>query len=177
MRFASEDSPVTAVDLFCGAGGLTHGLRRAGISVAAGVDIDAFAEFPYTANNPEARFLQWDVSRKNYQSIKALFAPGKIRLLAGCAPCQPFSKLTNGIKGHESWDLLNNFARFVTRIRPELVTMENVPELALRGRRIFQHFISTLERAGYYLDWRVVHCTEFGAPQSRRRLVLLASLL
>jgi DNA (cytosine-5)-methyltransferase 1 len=173
----SDESPISAVDLFCGAGGLTYGLHRAGVHVDAGIDIDAFAEYPYTVNNPGAKFLRWDVSERNYQSIANLFAPGKIRLLAGCAPCQPFSKLTNGNIRHESWDLLNNFGRFVSGIRPELVTMENVPELAKRGREVFDRFVTTLVKSGYHVDWKIVSCQEYGAPQLRKRLVLLGSLL
>jgi DNA (cytosine-5)-methyltransferase 1 len=171
------ESPISAVDLFCGAGGLTHGLLKAGVRVEAGIDVDPLAEYAYVTNNAGARFLQWDVGRKNYPSIEKLFAEGKLRLLAGCAPCQPFSKLTNGIKRHRSWDLLDNFARFVERIRPELVTMENVPELAQRGREVLDHFLKTLNRCDYSVDWKVVNCTDYGAPQSRRRLVLLASRL
>lgn len=170
-------SPISAVDLFCGAGGLTHGLLKAGIRVEAGIDIDPLARHAYVTNNAEARFFEWDVSRKNSPSIARLFTTGKYRLLAGCAPCQPFSNLTNGIKRHRSWDLLNNFARFVEGIAPELVTMENVPELAARGRDVLEHFLRTLKRCNYHFDWRVVNCTEYGAPQSRRRLVLLGSRL
>lgn len=169
--------PISAVDLFCGAGGLTYGLLRAGIQVEAGIDIDEQAEFAYTANNPSARFIAWDVARKNCPSIEKLFAPSSVRLLAGCAPCQPFSKLTNGIERHRSWDLLNNFARFIGGLEPELVTMENVPELANRGRDVFESFLGTLDKHGYWVDWELVHCTEYGVPQFRRRLVLLASRL
>jgi DNA (cytosine-5)-methyltransferase 1 len=172
-----EASSISAVDLFCGAGGLTHGLLQAGIRVEAGIDVDEQAEFAFTANNNGARFLSWDVGQKNYPSIKKLFAPKKICLLAGCAPCQPFSKLTNGIERHRSWDLLNNFARFVSGFEPELVTMENVPELASRGRGVFERFVGTLEKHGYWTDWKIVHCPEYGVPQFRRRLVFLASRL
>jgi DNA (cytosine-5)-methyltransferase 1 len=175
MERMSSESPITTVDLFCGVGGLTHGLRKAGVGVAAGIDIDAAAEYPYSANNPGSTFKCWDLSRKNYQSIEKLFAPGKIRLLAGCAPCQPFSKLTNAKPRHDAWNLLDNFARFVSRIQPELVTMENVPELVNRGRDVFEKFVSTLERAKYVVTWKVVQCSEYGAPQSRKRVVLLAS--
>jgi DNA (cytosine-5)-methyltransferase 1 len=170
-------SPVSAVDLFCGAGGLTHGLLRAGICVEAGIDVDPSTEHAYSVNNAGARFLKWDLDRKNSPSITKLFARNKHRLLAGCAPCQPFSKLTNGIEGHRSWDLLDNFARFVESIAPELVTMENVPELARRGREVFERFVRTLTRNGYFVDWEIVNCSDYGAPQSRKRLVLLASRL
>lgn len=172
-----DDSPVTAVDLFCGAGGLTHGLRQSGIKVVAGIDIDDKAEYAFKTNNPGSDFCCWDVSRKNYTSLSKLFSTSKIRLLAGCAPCQPFSKLTQRIERHTSWDLLNNFGRYVVGIEPELVTMENVPELANRGRDVFDRFVRTLTKLGYYVDWQIVNCEEYGVPQFRRRLVLLASKL
>jgi len=173
----TTDSPVSAVDLFCGAGGLTYGLLQAGIKVEAGIDIDPQAEHAYVSNNPNARFLRWDIARKRSPSVGKLFAPGKIRLLAGCAPCQPFSKLTQAVTNHIAWNLLDHFKRFVEGIVPELVTMENVPELADRGGEVFFRFIRNLERLDYHVDWRVVHCPEFGIPQSRKRLVLLASRL
>lgn len=171
------DSPVSAVDLFCGAGGLTHGLLQAGIKVEAGIDIDEQAEYAFVTNNPETKYLAWDVAHKKYPSIEKLFAEGKYRLLAGCAPCQPFSKLTQAIDNHQCWDLLNNFARYIKGIEPELVTMENVPELAERGEEVFDHFVNTLEKLDYHVDWKIVKCEEYGVPQFRRRLVLLASRL
>lgn len=170
-------SPISAVDLFCGAGGLTHGLLRAGIRVEAGIDIDPAAAHAYGTNNAGASFLEWDVAKKKSPSIAKLFSRGKYRLLAGCAPCQPFSKLTNGIERHRSWDLLDNFGRLVEGTLPELVTMENVPELAQRGRNVFKSFLRTLKRKGYCVDWKIVNCSDYGAPQSRKRLVLLGSRL
>ncbi len=173
-RFSS-DSPVSVVDLFCGAGGLTYGFTQAGLQVEAGIDIDEQARFAYKSNNPGTSFFCWDLSRKNSRSINSLFRPGKVRVLAGCAPCKPFSKLTNGIKKHNDWDLLDYFGRFIRGIVPEIVTMENVPELAERGREVLDTFLRTLHRLDYTIDWRVVNCSEYGVPQSRRRLVLLAS--
>ena len=173
----TADSPVSAVDLFCGAGGLTYGLLQAGIKVEAGIDIDEDAEHAYLTNNPGTKYYSWDVGRKKYPSIENLFAKKKYRLLAGCAPCQPFSKLTQAIDRHQCWDLLNNFARFIDRIEPELVTMENVPELAGRGADVFENFVATLERLEYHVDWKIVKCEDYGVPQFRRRLVLLASKL
>ncbi len=171
------DSPISAVDLFCGAGGLTHGLLQAGIKVEAGIDIDGQAEYAFLRNNPGTKFLTWDVGRKKSSSIEKLFSAHKLRLLAGCAPCQPFSKLTQAIDNHQCWNLLKNFARFIQSIQPELVTMENVPELAERGQDVFNHFVHTLEKLDYYVDWKIVKCEEYGVPQFRRRLVLLASKL
>ena len=174
---ALSASPISAVDLFCGAGGLTYGLQQAGIKVKAGIDVDEQAKHAFVTNNAGAEFLCWDVARKKTPSIAKLYDKDKIRLLAGCAPCQPFSRLTNGIQKHEAWNLLDNFGRFVEGILPELVTMENVPELADRGAEVFNRFLRTLERNGYSVDWKLVRCVEYGIPQARRRLVLLASRL
>jgi DNA (cytosine-5)-methyltransferase 1 len=172
-----EASPITAVDLFCGAGGLTQGLLRAGVSVEAGIDIDPAAAYAYERNNVGAKFFAWDLNHKTSPSVAKLFRRKKVRLLAGCAPCQPFSKLTNGIKQHQSWDLLDKFGRLITGIEPELVTMENVPELEERGEDVFLRFLQRLERSGYEFDYRVVGCADYGIPQARERLVLVASKL
>ncbi|MBA2660464.1 MAG: DNA cytosine methyltransferase [Nitrosospira sp.] len=169
------DSQISAIDLFCGAGGLTHGLMKAGIKVEAGIDFDGNAKHAYETNNHGARFLEWDVTEKHSPSIEALFSPKKIRLLAGCAPCTPFSKLTNGMEKHHAFDLLDNFGKFVKGIIPDLVTMENVPELSERGKPVFDRFRQTLESLGFNVDWKLVDCQEYGIPQSRRRLVLLGS--
>lgn len=142
----------------------------------AGVDVDEKAQHAYVANNGTARFLRWDVSKKRSSAVDALFGDG-YRLLAGCAPCQPFSKLTNGKRKHRAWNLLDRFAALVSKLKPELVTMENVPELAARGSEVFERFLATLHREGYYVDWDVVNCSDYGVPQSRKRLVLLASRL
>jgi DNA (cytosine-5)-methyltransferase 1 len=167
---------ISAVDLFCGAGGLTLGLAKAGIEVRAGIDLDGRARHAYTANNRPAEFLEWDVSQTSHTAVAELFGSG-YRLLAGCAPCQPFSKLTNGLRRHRSWNLLDDFGRLVEKIRPEFVTMENVPELATRGTPVFERFLTALSKSGYWCDWGVVDCSNYGAPQTRKRLVLLASKL
>lgn len=170
-------SPITAVDLFCGAGGLTHGLMKAGIAVEAGIDVDPQCRFVYERNNPSVTFIERDVAEVDAQTVQACYRPKAIRLLAGCAPCQPFSKLTNGIQKHRSWNLLDRFALLVEQLRPELVTMENVPELTKRGQVVFEHFCEVLRRADYYVAHEIVNCCDYRVPQARHRLVLLASQL
>ena len=82
---------VSCVDLFCGAGGLTHGFVLEGLPVLAGLDMDPACKFPYEANNKKAKFIQCDISKVKSDLLVELFGAGKIRVLAGCAPCQPFS--------------------------------------------------------------------------------------
>ena len=84
-------SKVACVDLFCGAGGLTHGFTLEGLPVVAGIDLDPACHYPYTANNGSARFLERDVSTVTTGELNELFGTAEVKILAGCAPCQPFS--------------------------------------------------------------------------------------
>src|ERR1700683_337030 len=164
--------PVHGVDLFCGAGGLAFGLQKAGISIEAGIDLDPISEFPFTWNN-RTRFIKADVRKLTVENLSSLYPKGTIRLLAGCAPCRPFSPFRRGMynSNDEEWGLLAEFGRLVAGLRPELVTMENVPGLA--SKKIFLTFVKTLRQLGYHIDYKSVYCPRFGIPQHRRRLVLL----
>lgn len=167
---------IVAVDLFCGVGGLTKGLENAGINVALGIDIDPACSFPYAANN-SAKFLLESVKGLRATTLRKSFGQAKFTLLAGCAPCQPFSKYRLG-KSDESdgrWNLLQEFQRLVMEVKPTMVTMENVPRLA--EQEIFTDFAVALEDAGYVVNAEVVRCADYGVPQQRERLVLLASKL
>lgn len=166
----------TAIDLFCGAGGLSHGLQQAGIPVVAGVDIDASCAYPFEANI-EAPFLEQDVRNVTGSQLRRLWARDAARVLAGCAPCQPFSPYRRGVDttAEEQWPLLGEFGRLVEECLPEVVTMENVPRIG--GTRVFTDFVEVLQDCGYRVDWRSCRGPDYGLPQSRRRLVLLASRL
>lgn len=176
MGRAHRRSTVSAVDLFCGVGGLSYGLRRAGINVVAGIDLDPRCEFPFSAN-VGARFIRADVRDLSGADLAKLYPKGSVRLLAGCAPCLPFSPWRRGTSNstHADWKLLNDFGRLVKELRPELVTMENVPDL--QSKPIFKTFVRELAKAGYEVNYRSVYCPRFGIPQHRRRLVLVASLI
>ena len=167
---------VAAIDLFCGVGGLTRGLIDRGIDVAAGVDIDTACKYPYERNN-NAKFLQLDVAKLSGDKLSALYPKGAVQILVGCPPCQPFSKYTQGLntKADSKWGLLRAFARLVDEVRPDVVSMENVPEL--QKHTVFAEFIETLERLRYKLSYSVVFCPDYGLPQHRSRLVLFASRL
>lgn len=164
---------VSCVDLFCGIGGLTHGLIRGGVNVAAGIDLDPQCRFAYEENNA-ASFIESDVNSLSGADIRALWAKGHYRLLAGCAPCQPFS--TYSRKGRKTrkdskWSLVAEFGRLVRESQPDLVTMENVPQLV--QHKVFADFLSELREFDVW--WKVIDCVRYGVPQTRRRLVLLAS--
>ena len=166
---------IYAVDLFCGAGGLTHGLQVAGVNVCLGVDIDPACEYPYTSNN-NAKFLLKSVSELRDQDIKPHYKEDGVSLLAGCAPCQTFSTYNQkATEKDKRWWLLMQFSRLVDRLLPDLVTMENVPRLI--EQNVFKKFVKILEKRGYSVAFQVVNCADYGVPQQRNRLVLLASKL
>lgn len=165
---------ITAIDLFCGAGGLSQGLKESGIKVVAGVDLDEACEYPFTANH-DAIFLNKDVTEVTGAMLEAYWEPGSQRLLAGCAPCQPFSKHRRGADTttEKQWPLLGEFARLVEETLPEFVTMENVPGMARTS--IFEEFVGRLENSGYFVDFTVCYAPKYGLAQRRKRLVLVAS--
>jgi site-specific DNA-cytosine methylase len=168
-----------AVDLFCGAGGLTKGLSQAGIEVKMGVDIDPACKFPYTANN-DSEFLMRSVEDLEAWEIESAFRKNGIRLIAGCAPCQTFSTYNQkAAEDDKRWWLLQQFSRLVLEIKPELVMMENVPGLEdqLEDQEVFQDFLTDFRRGHYFFNHCIVNCADYGVPQHRHRLVLLASRL
>ena len=173
---ADYASLVQGVDLFCGAGGLTYGLQAAGIDMRLGIDIDPNCEYPYTSNNL-ASFLRKSVGNLGAMDLSDAFEDAPIRLMAGCAPCQPFSTYSKRRSRHldRRWNLLVHFGRLVRETRPHIVTMENVP--LLEKEEVFSGFVRVLKEENFKVFYKVVNCADYGVPQRRRRLVLLASRL
>lgn len=167
----SPKQRTVAIDLFCGAGGLSYGLRRAGIEIRAGIDIDPVCEYPFVSN-VKSDFFQKDISRVDGKFIKSLFPKKSIQILAGCAPCQPYSSYSRN-KKQDMWFTLSKFGKLVNDVRPDIITMENVP--GLTQYPVFKKYLRILDKLNYDYDFKIVNCAGFGVPQSRRRLVLLAS--
>ncbi len=173
-----ESSPlsISAVDLFCGVGGLTYGLKQAGINVVAGLDIDETCKYAYEKNN-DATFISKDIRKFTGAELSELYPKDSIKLLVGCAPCQPFSAHTRKNKDRSSdkrWSLLDDFGRLIEQVNPHLIAFENVP--LLRKENIFTNFCNKLRSLYYYLHPELmVYCPDYGVPQKRRRLVLIAS--
>jgi DNA (cytosine-5)-methyltransferase 1 len=164
---------IYAVDLFCGAGGLTHGLIKSGIDVRLGIDIDPACEYPYTTNNPSS-FLLESIENISGEEIIKYYRKNGVKLLAGCAPCQTFSRYNQkATEEDKRWWLLLHFSRLIKEVVPELVTMENVP--GITGHKVFETFINELKKNKYKLNYSIVNCADYGVPQHRNRLVLIAS--
>lgn len=163
------------VDLFCGIGALSHGLKRAGMCVMAGYDLDERCRYAFETNN-KAKFIKSDIFGLQPSEIKAHFSGKVPSVLAGCAPCQPFSAYKRRYDIDMRWKLVSRFARLATAVKPDFITMENVPSLQIfQNGTVFKYFCESLLEAGYEIKFSVVNCELLGIPQSRKRLVLIAS--
>lgn len=167
---------IKVIDLFCGIGGLTHGLQLEGFDVVAGIDNDATCKFGYEVNN-RARFITNDIEEVSVSEIRELFGGADIRILVGCAPCQPYSGLNRKGPSEQKMAPLRKFGEYVEALKPDIVSMENVRGLARPGKYpVFAEFLTVLERNGYHVSYQVVDASDYGVPQKRHRLVLLASI-
>ena len=170
--------PVQVVDLFCGVGGLTRGLINSGLNVTDGFDIDDTCRYSYEHNNPSV-FHQENIREMSGTEIVECYNSDVVRVLVGCAPCQPFSqmrfKMGEDNQTDEKYNLLTEFGRMIQVVHPTIVSMENVPQI--QGTYIYQDFLNLLENLGYSVSAGTVYCPDYGISQTRRRFVLLASLL
>lgn len=170
---------VSAIDLFCGIGGLSYGLKKAGITINAGIDIDKSCKYAFE-KNCKSRFINRDINEIQGAELNTFYNKNDIKILAGCAPCQPFSSYTyKGDKQKDQrWQLLYEFVRLIKEVNPDIVSMENVPTLLkFKKAPVFYDFVKSLEHEGYTVWYDIVYAPDYGIPQKRRRLVLLASKL
>lgn len=168
---------ITAVDLFCGIGGLSYGLKKVGINVKAGFDFDDKCKYAYE-ENCKAEFNHADITNITKNEITKYYKKNDIKILIGCAPCQPFSTYTlNGDKQKDTrWQLLYEFMRLIKETNPDIISMENVPNLLkFKKEPIFPNFLKELHNEGFYTWYDVVYSPDYGIAQKRKRLVLLAS--
>ena len=175
-----------AADLFCGAGGLSLGLKEAGFDVVLGVDHDVEALETHRAYHPGLS-VNWEMGDPAVvERIASIVRECGITLVAGGPPCQPFSRAGRSLvrdlvrtgrrPGHDGRrDLWESFLGVVELSRPQAVLMENVPDMALdRGMVILRTMVERLESWGYSVEERVLDARRFGVPQFRHRLILVA---
>lgn len=168
---------ISAVDLFCGIGGLTYGLSSTGVAVRAGLDNDGSCQYAYETNNRHSKFHHTDVRSVCFKDFAQYYEGSDVTVMVGCAPCQPFSAHTRKTRRADDEDcsLVDHFSRLVSEGTPDIVSMENVPGLAKHPA--FHRLLETLTKHGYVFQHDVLSCVNYDVPQTRRRLVLLASRL
>ena len=173
------DRKPTAIDLFSGCGGVTTGLTQAGFDVLGAVEIDRKAIATYRLNHPAIKIYSEDIRLLSPDQIMAelKLQRGDLDLLAGCPPCQSFSRLSKKNKTRAVIDprnsLIEEFLRFAISFYPKKIMMENVPGLATHYR--FKAMLSELKKHGYRVFWKVLDVQDYGVPQRRKRLIVSAS--
>ena len=170
-----------AVDIFCGCGGMTEGLKQAGFQVIAGIEIDEHAGKTYRMNHEKdgTILFQQDIQLFNTNIIKDILNGQPLHLLAGCPPCQGFSSIRRKNKKRSVKDprnkLINEYYRFVKELMPITIMLENVPALA--NYTYFKKVVGQIKKLGYLIEYREVNIADYGVPQRRKRLVMVGSLL
>jgi len=170
-----------AIEIFSGCGGLTTGLEQAGFTILSAVEIDKTAATTYSANHPNVDLLIKDVRKvpSSYFLKKHNMTRGQLDLLAGCSPCQGFSRLRKGNSGKDDPrnQLIFEFIRLVRGLYPKAIFMENVPGLINSdyGLKIFEMVKLDLENLGYRIDYKIIDTANYGIPQFRKRFVLLGT--
>ena len=179
LRIMKRNYKPTAIDLFSGCGGTTCGLIDAGFEVLSAVEIDPKAQETYRLNYPNVLLIESDIRKVSPAAMLAELGieSGDLGLLAGCPPCQGFSRLrtknqTTSIYDERN-DLVTNFLDFVEVMRPKTVMLENVPALAKDAR--FEKLSIQLKALGYLTVVHVLDAADYDVPQRRKRLILLAS--
>lgn len=166
------------VDLFCGIGGLTRGLLNSGLDVVGGFDIDPTCQYAYEHNN-YVNYNIKNISNLSSTDINDLYDDDVLKILVGCAPCQPFSqmrfKMGEANAQDEKYNLLLEYGRLINEVCPTIVSMENVPQI--QSTNVFNKFLNILKKNKYEVDYKVIYCPDYGIPQTRRRLVLVGSKL
>ncbi len=173
---------VRVYDFFAGCGGASCGFYDAGMKISYAMDNNLDAQTTFTSNFPDVYFENIDIREVNIGAIQHFMASDKPHpiLFTGCAPCQPFTR-QNTQRPESGQDervqLLSHFAVLVDSCLPDLVFIENVPGLQNFDQKSqpFGNLLDQLDAAGYSMDYRVVRMARYGIPQSRRRLILIAS--
>ena len=169
---------LTAIDLFCGCGGLTLGLKEAGFRVLGAVELDPQIVQTYSSNHPEVTVWNQDIRTLDPKEVmmRLHIDKGELSLLAGCPPCQGFSSMRTRNGKRSIFDernfLIRDFLRFIKEFSPRAIMVENVPALA--KDKLFDEFLHEIRKLDYRGEFRVLDAAFYGVPQRRKRLILMA---
>lgn len=171
-------SDYAVVDVFAGVGALTHGFFLEGFNVTAGIDADESCRYAYETNNPGAQLICKEVQDVTADEVSDLYPDDSRKILVGCAPCQPYSQYTKKKEDKQAkWKLIPRFSELISEVLPDIVSMENVPDLvSYRDGKVYRGFVEDLKRQAYHVtEYPHIYCPDYGVPQERIRLVLFAS--
>ncbi|MBN9118311.1 MAG: DNA (cytosine-5-)-methyltransferase [Planctomycetes bacterium] len=160
---------VRGIDLFASAGGLTIGLKSAGVETVCAVEIDPCRTQTFVTHTPKAKIITADIQQTSFTEYH-----GKVELVYGGPPCQPFS--SGGLRQaqNDERDMIPQFIRVVGEVKPDAFLMENVPGLVAGDRmKYLSKVIRQFEDLGFQVNWQIVNACDYGVPQKRRRLFVV----
>ena len=174
----SDGSRPVVIDVFCGAGGLSEGLRQAGFRPLVGVDFDKHAAATYRRNHPGVPVIEEDIRHVAGSRLAALAGNTDIDLVAGGPSCQGFSTHGKRMEDDPRNFLFKHFARLVHELQPKMFLMENVKGMLTYSKGAFRHEIeAAFADIGYRSAFAQVHAADFGVPQMRHRVVFIGTRL
>ena len=166
----------TFIDLFSGAGGLSCGFEKAGLTCLAGIDFLKPAIETFKKNHKNAIGIDGDIRKILIKDFKKKIKNQKVNIICGGPPCQGFSTIGPGDAKDSRNHLFLEFVRFVKELKPEIIVLENVTGLlAKKNINTLQSIFNCFEELGYDLNARVLSSHHYGAPQIRRRVILIGN--
>ena len=166
----TDDSDITAIELFAGAGGLSLGLEKAGIKTLEFVEFDKACCETLKKNRPNWNVICDDIHNVNFKEYN-----GKVDVVTGGFPCQAFSYAGKKLGFEDTrGTLFHEFARCVQEVQPKIFLAENVRGLLSHDKgRTFQTIIGVLESIGYHTQYKVLNAAYYGVGQKRERIFII----
>lgn len=163
----------TMVDLFSGSGGASLGFRDEGFKPVLGLDIDEDSAMTYFYNFRSEVIIG---DAREYHASDIRRKVGDVDVLIGCPPCQGFTRLRRKESQDPRNDLVIHFGNLAAGLKPKILVFENVPGI-LKGKNLeyFQKFLRTITKVGYGYRMGILNAADYGVPQRRKRIILLAS--
>lgn len=163
----------TLLDLFAGAGGLSIGFEKAGFKLIGATDFDKWSCQTLRENHPDIAVMEGDILNLSSDDIKQALGNQEVDVIVGGPPCQGFSQLGKRIADDPRNQMLYEFWRVVTDLRPKVFVMENVPQLLKSDQ--FAEFQDLVANSEYEIAYKVLLAADYGAPQKRQRAIIIGS--
>ncbi|MGB4468167.1 MAG: DNA cytosine methyltransferase [Azovibrio sp.] len=169
------------LDTFAGAGGFSLGFQLAGAELIGAIERDSWASETFKFNHPEATVLHRDITDLTDEEILKNFGSKKPNVILGGPPCQGFSicNKNSGDPKDPRNSLFEEFIRVGRVLKPEIMIMENVPNLIKAKTEskelVVDIIVNELKNLGYFASYKILEATDYGVPQIRKRLVVIAT--
>jgi DNA (cytosine-5)-methyltransferase 1 len=173
MKEYQEKKKPVFIDLFAGAGGMSIGYEKAGFKLVAATDWDHWCCETLKANHKDSFVYEGDIEKIDLDDFSGKLPVKEIDLIVGGPPCQGFSQLGKREKTDPRNQLWRQYMRFVAYFRPKVFVIENVPQLLTSEE--YPQIKEYAEKLGYIIKEKVLHAVDYGAPQKRKRAIVIGS--